>query len=48
MLLLAHERNIRRLSMENGKAHRVLAIYTKLMAGCLIHKAEEAENFKVN
>ncbi len=34
--------------MDNGKIHRVLCIYTKLMGGYLVNKAEEAQNHGVN
>ena len=34
--------------MDNGKIHRVLAIYTRLAGGYLINKAEEAQNYGVN
>lgn len=34
--------------MDNGKIDRVLAIYSKLLGGYLINKAEEAQNFGVN
>lgn len=34
--------------MENGKIERVLGIYTKLMNGYLVNKAEEAQNYDVN
>lgn len=34
--------------MDNGKIYRVLCIYTKLMGGYLVTKAEEAQNHGVN
>lgn len=34
--------------MDNGKIDRVLGIYSKLMNGALINKAEEAQNYGVN
>lgn len=34
--------------MDSGKINRVLGIYTKLLEGCIIHKAEEAQNYGVN
>lgn len=34
--------------MDNGKIERVLGIYTKLLDGQIVRKAEEAEIFKVN
>lgn len=34
--------------MDNGKIDRVLDIYTKLMSGALVNKAEEAQNYGVN
>lgn len=34
--------------MDNGKIDRVLGIYTKLMNGSLVNKAEEAQNYSVN
>lgn len=34
--------------MDNGKIDRVLDIYTKLMSGTLVNKAEEAQNYGVN
>lgn len=34
--------------MDNGKIDRVLGIYTKLMNGALVNKAEEAQNYGVN
>lgn len=34
--------------MDNGKIDRVLGIYTKLLDGALVHKAEEAVNYGVN
>lgn len=34
--------------MDNGKIDRVLAIYSKLLGGYLVNKAEEAQNFGVN
>lgn len=33
---------------KNDKIERVLGIYTKLMNGCLVNKAEEAQNYGVN
>jgi predicted DNA-binding transcriptional regulator YafY len=36
------------IAMENGKIERVLGIYTKLMNGYLVNKAEEAQNYDVN
>lgn len=35
-------------SASNDKIARVLGIYTKLMNGYLINKAEEAQNYGVN
>lgn len=34
--------------LKNDKIERVLGIYTKLMNGCLVNKAEEAQNYGVN
>lgn len=34
--------------MDNGKIDRVLGIYSKLMGGALVNKAEEAQNYGVN
>lgn len=34
--------------MDNGKIDRVLAIYSKLLGGYLVNKAEEAQNYGVN
>ena len=34
--------------MDNNKMQRVLGIYTKLMGGYLVNKAEEALNYQVN
>lgn len=34
--------------MDNGKINRVLDIYSKLMGGALINKAEEAQHYRVN
>ena len=34
--------------MDNGKIDRVLGIYSKLMGGALVNKAEEARNYGVN
>lgn len=34
--------------MDNGKIDRVLGIYSKLMSGALVNKAEEAQNYGVN
>ena len=34
--------------MDNGKISRVLGIYTKLMDGSLVNKAQEAQNYGVN
>ena len=34
--------------LKNDKIERVLGIYTKLMNGCLVNKAEEAQNYCVN
>ena len=34
--------------MDSGKTDRVLGIYSKLMGGALINKAEEAQNYGVN
>ena len=34
--------------MDNGKIDRVLGIYTKLMGGYLVNKAEEAQKYGVN
>ena len=34
--------------LRNDKIERVLGIYTKLMSGCLVNKAEEAHNYGVN
>ncbi len=34
--------------MDNGKIGRVLGIYSKLMGGALVNKAEEAQNYGVN
>lgn len=34
--------------LKNDKIERVLGIYTKLMNGCLVNKAEEALNYGVN
>lgn len=34
--------------LKNYKIERVLGIYTKLMTGCLVNKAEEAQNYGVN
>lgn len=34
--------------MDNGKIDRVLGIYTKLIDGQLVNKAEEAQNYHVN
>ena len=34
--------------MDNGKISRVLGIYSKLMGGYIINKAEEAQNYGVN
>ena len=34
--------------LKNNKIERVLGIYTKLMNGCLVNKAEEAQNYGVN
>lgn len=34
--------------MDSGKINRVLGIYTKLMNGLLVNKAEEAQNYGVN
>lgn len=34
--------------MDNGKIERVLGIYSKLMNGSLVNKAEEAKNYGVN
>lgn len=34
--------------MDNGKIDRVLDIYSKLMGGALVNKAEEARNYGVN
>ena len=34
--------------MDNGKMQRVLSIYTKLLGGGLVNKAEEAQKYDVN
>lgn len=34
--------------MDSGKIDRVLSIYSKLMGGALVNKAEEAQNYGVN
>lgn len=34
--------------LKNDKIERVLGIYTKLINGCLVNKAEEAQNYGVN
>ena len=34
--------------MDNGKIERVLSIYSKLLSGEIINKAEQAKNFEVN
>jgi len=34
--------------MDNGKTDRILGIYSKLMGGALVNKAEEAQNYGVN
>lgn len=34
--------------LKNDKIERVLGIYTKLMSGCLVNKAEEAQKYGVN
>ncbi len=34
--------------MDNRKIDRVIDIYTKLMSGALVNKAEEAQNYGVN
>lgn len=34
--------------MDRGKIDRVLSIYTKLMGGYLVNKAEEAQKYGVN
>lgn len=34
--------------MDNGKINRVLGIYSKLMGGYIVNKAEEAQNYGVN
>lgn len=36
------------MGMDNGKIDRVLGIYTKLMGGAFVNKAEEAQNYGVN
>lgn len=33
---------------ENDKIDRVLRIYSKLMNGYIVNKAEEAQNYRVN
>ena len=34
--------------MDNGKIQRILGIYTRLLNGYLVNKAEEAQNYGVN